>query len=36
MDVFWSNANGPEQNSHYYFDFEREGHCLREVLSDLA
>jgi capsular polysaccharide biosynthesis protein len=36
MDVFWSNANGPEQNSHYYFDFEREGHCLREVLADLA
>jgi capsular polysaccharide biosynthesis protein len=35
MDVFWSAADGRGPESHYYFDFEREGHCLREVLSNL-
>jgi len=35
MDVFWSESDGRGQNTHFRFDFEREGRRLQEVLSNL-
>lgn len=36
MDVFWSESVEARPNSHYTFDFSREGRALSAVLADLS